>query len=94
MNVVCVVRGLRVESGAVLVVVVVVVVVEFGKGWMPRDCAAAVCVRKAKGALESPLLVLGCNNARSRASCASLRFFSARRAALSFWVSTSLRRRV
>lgn len=91
MNVVWVVRGWRVEPG----VVVDVDVVELIRDWMPRFCAAGVCVRKAKGALE--LLegsVLGCNKARSLASCASLRFFSARRAVLSFCVSTSLRRRV
>lgn len=37
---------------------------------------------------------LGWRSARSLAICASLRFFSAARAALSFWVSMSLRRNV
>jgi hypothetical protein len=37
---------------------------------------------------------LGWTRARSRAICASLRFFSATRAALSFCVSISLRRSV
>jgi hypothetical protein len=37
---------------------------------------------------------LGCSKALNRAICASLRFFSAMRAALSFCVSMSLRRRV
>jgi hypothetical protein len=38
--------------------------------------------------------LFGCSRARNRAICASLRFFSATRASLSFLVSTSLRRSV
>lgn len=100
MNVVCVVNG-----------VVAVDVEVWGRGCMPRDCAADVCVRKAKGAVASLLLSVifegevelrcsrlvagfGCSRARNLAICASLRFFSATRAALSFSVSRSLRRRV
>ena len=92
MNVVCVVSGVR-DSGAV--------VEGWGRGCMPKDCAAGVCVRKANGALASLSLLLGfagdvelrgsrfgagfgCSNARSLAICASLRFFSATSAALSF----------
>lgn len=82
---------------------------EWGRGWMPRVCAAGVCVRKAKGAevscvplvfaglvdaLDSRFAGLGWRSAFKRAICASLRFFSAARAALSFCVSMSLRRRV
>lgn len=77
----------------------------------PRDCAAGVCVRNAKGAVAFSLfccsagdvevlvsrlgaVLLGWRSARRRAICASLRVFSATRAAFSFWVSMSLRRRV
>ena len=95
---VCVVSGVRdsVDEG-------------WGRGWMPRVWAAGVCVRKAKGAVVScvPFVFaglvdergsrfagLGWRSAFKRAICASLRFFSATRAALSFCVSISLRRRV
>lgn len=102
MKVVCVASEVR-DSGAVDEAC--------GSGCTPSDCAAGVCVRKAKGAAASmPVLLdfagdvelrasrfgawLGWSSARSRAICASLRFFSATRAALSFCVSRSLRRSV
>ena len=75
---------------------------------MPISFAAGACVKKAKGAacpscsLSPPVEardsrfgnVDGVRRARNRAICVSLRVFSARRAAFSFWVSMSLRRRV
>jgi hypothetical protein len=77
---------------------------------MPSACAAGVCVRNANGAASVCTLfdfaglvedlgsrfgaALGCNNALSLAICASLRFFSATSAALSFCISISLRRSV
>ena len=110
-----------VVSGAVFsvfwsLVVVFVVVVLGGRLCRPRDWAADVCVKKAKGALlfwffcgsasdveflvsrfvvvVVVVVVLGWTSARRRAICASLRVFSAMRAAFSFCVSMSLRRRV
>jgi hypothetical protein len=77
---------------------------------MPSACAAGVCVKNANGASPPLVpfafaglvedrgsrfgTVLGCNNTLNRAICASLRFFSATSAALSFCVSMSLRRSV
>lgn len=76
-----------------------------GRAWTPRAWAAGWCVRKARGAvwldfsLSSAVDVDvrgGCfggdSSARSRAICASLRFFSASSAVCSFSVSTSFRR--
>ena len=60
-KVVCVVRGVR-DSGAV--------VEGWGRGCMPRDCAAGVCVRKANGALPSvPLLFGFAGEVEFRGSC-------------------------
>jgi hypothetical protein len=106
--VVWVVKG-AVRDGSVAVVVLVVV--DCGSGATPRDWAAAVCVRKAKGAVSPCEIslegfagdveergsrfgaVAGWRRARNRAICASLRVFSATRAACSLSVSASLRRR-
>jgi hypothetical protein len=89
--------------------VLVFVLWDEGRVWMPRDWAAGVWVRKAKGAvvvalvsagdvelLVSRFVVVGggWRRERKRAICVSLRVFSAMRAAFSFWVSMSLRRRV
>jgi hypothetical protein len=100
-NVVCVVSGVRGPE---------VVPDVWGSGCTPSACAAGVCVKNANEASPFPAPsicfagefddrgsrfgTLGCSRARNRAICASLRFFSATRASLSFLVSMSLRRSV
>jgi hypothetical protein len=101
-NVVCVVSGVRDSELAAEACIC-------GSGWTPSPCAAGVCVKNANGAVLSTPFVfagdvelrgsrfvagLGWSSARKRAICASLRFCSAARAALSFCVSRSLRRSV